>query len=127
VVIEAVGRARSPRRITGAVEIPDHRHRRQRRLRRARFLVLEDMLGLSPRGAEIRQAATGDLGPLDRGRGGGPMRRRVRSRALFPGPEHVYPPPVKGKVGLLLKGLSMDAGRSFCPCGRHIDRVIRER
>jgi len=51
-------------------------------------LVLEDMLGLSPRVPKFVKRYT-DLGPSI-GQAVAEYAREVRSRA-FPGPEHVYP------------------------------------
>jgi 3-methyl-2-oxobutanoate hydroxymethyltransferase len=51
-------------------------------------LVLEDMLGLSPRVPKFVKRYT-DLGPSI-GKAVADYAREVRSRA-FPGPEHVYP------------------------------------
>jgi 3-methyl-2-oxobutanoate hydroxymethyltransferase len=92
VVIEAVAEPLA-RRITGAVEIPtigiggsvacD-----------GQILVLEDMLGLSPRVPKFVKRY-GDLGPSIEAAVAG-YAAEVRSRA-FPGPEHVYPLRSKGK------------------------------
>ena len=86
VVIEAVAEPLA-RRITAAVPIPtigiggsvacD-----------GQILVLEDMLGLSPRVPKFVKRYT-DLGPSI-GKAVADYAREVRSRA-FPGPEHVYP------------------------------------
>jgi 3-methyl-2-oxobutanoate hydroxymethyltransferase len=92
VVIEAVAEPLA-RRITGVVEIPtigiggsvacD-----------GQILVLEDMLGLSPRVPKFVKRY-GDLGPSIEAAVAG-YAAEVRSRA-FPGPEHVYPLRSKGK------------------------------
>jgi 3-methyl-2-oxobutanoate hydroxymethyltransferase len=92
VVIEAVAEPLA-RRITGVVEIPtigiggsvacD-----------GQILVLEDMLGLSPRVPKFVKRY-GDLGPSIEAAVAG-YAAEVRSRA-FPGPEHVYPLRTKGK------------------------------
>jgi len=92
VVIEAVAEPLA-RRITGAVEIPtigiggsvacD-----------GQILVLEDMLGLSPRVPKFVKRY-GELGPSIEAAVAG-YAAEVRSRA-FPGPEHVYPMRTKRK------------------------------
>src|SRR5262247_2721894 len=92
VVIEAVAEPLA-RRITAAVEIPtigiggsvacD-----------GQILVLEDMLGLSPRVPKFVRRY-GDLGPAIEAAVAA-YATDVRSRA-FPGPEHVYPMRTKGK------------------------------
>ena len=94
VVIEAVAEPLA-RRITAAVPIPtigiggsvacD-----------GQILVLEDMLGLSPAGAEIRQTLW-RARPLDRSRGGGLCDRCSRPR--LPRPGACLSPPHQGKVG----------------------------
>src|SRR5262249_49689653 len=86
VVIEAVAEPLA-RRITAAVEIPtigiggsvacD-----------GQILVLEDMLGLSPRGPEFGKRYGRPGPPLPAAAGA--YAAEVRARA-FPGPEHVYP------------------------------------
>ena len=84
-VIEAVAEPLA-RKITGQVADPDHRHRRECRLRRP-DLVLEDMLGLSPRVPRFVKRY-GDIGPGIEAAVAG-YAKDVRSRA-FPGPDQVY-------------------------------------
>ena len=114
-VIEAVAEPLA-RRITGAVEIPtigiggsvacD-----------GQILVLEDMLGLSPRVPKFVKRY-GDLGPSIEAAVAG-YAAEVRSRA-FPGPEHVYPLRTKGKaVGLFLNGFIEGGRPQFCLAGPH--------
>ena len=96
VVIEAVAEPLA-RRITAAVAIPtigiggsvacD-----------GQILVLEDMLGLSPRVPKFVKRY-GELGPSIEAAVAA-YANDVRARA-FPGPEHVYPMRAKGKVGLI--------------------------
>ena len=83
VVIEAVAEPLA-RRITARCRDPDHRHRRQRGLRRPDPGARGHARPV-PAGAEIRQALRRP-GPLDRGRGGGlcggcPRPRLSRPRA----------------------------------------------
>jgi 3-methyl-2-oxobutanoate hydroxymethyltransferase len=92
VVIEAVAEPLA-RRITGAIEIPtigiggsvacD-----------GQILVLEDMLGLSPRVPKFVRRY-GDLGPAIQAAVAA-YAADVRARS-FPGPEHVYPMRTKAK------------------------------
>ncbi len=85
VVIEAVAEPLA-RKITETHRHSHHRHRRQRGLRRP-VLVLEDMLGLSPRTPKFVRRY-GNLGPAIEAAIQGYARDVARAR--FPGPEHVY-------------------------------------
>ena len=75
-----------PGRITGAGGDPDHRDRRQPACD-GQILVLEDMLGLSPRVPKFVKRY-GDIGPGIEAAVAG-YARDVRARA-FPGPDQVY-------------------------------------
>jgi 3-methyl-2-oxobutanoate hydroxymethyltransferase len=86
VVIEAVAEPLA-RRITAAVPIPTIGIGGSAACD-GQILVLEDMLGLSPRVPKFVKRYT-DLGPSI-GKAVADYAREVRSRA-FPGPEHVYP------------------------------------
>ena len=86
-VIEAVAEPLA-RRITARGPDPDHRHRRAAPACDGQILVLEDMLGLSPRVPKFVKRY-GDLGPGIEAAVAA-YATDVRARA-FPGPEHVYP------------------------------------
>ena len=92
VVIEAVAEPLA-RKITAEGRDPDHRHRRQRRLRRPDSGARGHARALAA-GAEIRQALRRPR-PGDRG-GGRRLCGRCARRA-FPGPDNVYPMRVKAR------------------------------
>ena len=91
VVIEAMAEPLG-RRITEAIAIPTIGIGASAACD-GQILVLEDMLGLSPRVPKFVKRY-GDLGPAHRGGGRG-LCPEVRCRA-FPGPEHVYEMRPKG-------------------------------
>ena len=107
---------------------PDHRHRRAAPACDGQILVLEDMLGLSPRVPKF-------VAPLWRSRAGhrGGDRGLCRGRALarLSGPGARLPDAEERTVrsagfGRDRLGLSF-AGTGFLPCPRHIDRLLAAR
>ena len=77
------------------------------------ILVLEDMLGLSPRVPRFVKRY-GELGPSIEAAVAA-YAADVRARA-FPGPEHVYPMRAKAKVGRAINGLATSGAAAMLLC-----------
>ena len=111
VVIEAVAEPLA-RKITGEVADPDHRHRRERGLRRPDPGAGGHARAVAA-GAEIRQALRRPRPGRSRRRSR-PMPTDVRSRA-FPGPEHVYAMRTKnGEIRRVATGVSALSRSALC-------------
>ena len=117
VVIEAVAEPLG-RKLTAAVRIPTIGIGASAACD-GQILVLEDMLGLSPRVPKFVKRY-GDLGPGIE-KAVADYAAEVRSRA-FPGPEHVYP--MKSKKGAKSLNLN-DCPAQALPWARHIARLGR--